>query len=358
MPQRPSSLEHWLVILAATWGLTLSTIAVAEGNPPETLSVYTWEQYMDPAVVEEFEQANNVKVSFSYFDSDETRNYQMSANAGRGYDIVLLTGIDIHKYVKRGWLEPVDKHLVSNTRHLEPRWSQAFEDAEDYSVAYFWGTLGVGYRRDLYPQGFPSWSDLLEPEDVLHGKIMMSNFNRQLVALSLKAGGHSVNTTDKALINEAGSRLLEQKPFVRAYGYPSLSEDSSFLTGEIWAGPMYSGDVLMLQQYDSNVDYQIPAEGGLIWADYLAVTSVSNAKDLAFRFINFLNEPEIAARQAEYVYYATPNIAARELLPESFLSHPVIYPSQDILDRSEFLTPIPARAKKRINAIGSRLVFK
>ena len=100
----------------------------------------------------------------------------------------------------------------------------------------------------------------------------------------------------------------------------------------------------------------VPEEGGNIWVDYLTVMESSRNKDLAWAFINFLNEPENAAQLAEFVHYATPNTGAEKLLPEDFRTDPVIYPSKEALGRSEFYSPLPPRAMKTRNLAFSRVV--
>ena len=52
-------------------------------------------------------------------------------------------------------------------------------------------------------------------------------------------------------------------------------------------------------------------------------------------YINFLNEPEIAAANTEYIQYSTPNDAALALLDEETRNNPVIYPSDDKLENTE-----------------------
>ena len=82
----------------------------------------------------------------------------------------------------------------------------------------------------------------------------------------------------------------------------------------------------------------------------------SEHKALAYQFIDFLNEPTIAARLAQFVYYATANKAAEALLPEEFLEDPVIYPPPQVLKHSEVYTHLPPRAQKRRNGIFARLL--
>ena len=111
----------------------------------------------------------------------------------------------------------------------------------------------------------------------------------------------------------------------------------------------------MLKEYNKNIHYVVPEEGGNIWVDFIAVLSQSTNKSLAMDFINFINKPENAARQARFVYYPTPNQAAEEYLPPEFLNNSEIYPSKETLERSESYMKISPRAMKKRHEIFSRV---
>jgi len=119
---------------------------------------------------------------------------------------------------------------------------------------------------------------------------------------------------------------------------------------------MYSGDALTLQELNENIQYVLPQEGGNIWVDYLIVPANSTQKENAWKFINYLNQPEVAAGLAEYLYYASPNREARKLLDQDFLSDPIIFPSQELLKNSEFFSPLPARNLKKLTKSFQQLV--
>lgn len=323
--------------------------------PPRTLVLLNWSEYIDPELVEEFEQQFNAKVSEVYFESDDLRDDMMLETGAIGYDLVIVNGINVDSYRKRGWIAPLDEARLPNLKYVDRHWREAFEGAGGYAVPYFWGTLGIAYRQDLVEQAPSSWLDILQPPESLHGKIGMIENSRDLVGMALKALGHSANSSDPAAIKAAEQLLLAQKPYVKTYSYIALTEESALVNGDLVAAMVYSGDALMVQEYDENIQYVLPAEGGNIWVDYLAVVEHSKNKDLAWAFINFLNEPEHAAQLAEYVYYATPNTAAEKLLPQEFLADPVIYPSKEALARSEFHTPLPPRAVKKRNLAFARV---
>ena len=104
------------------------------------------------------------------------------------------------------------------------------------------------------------------------------------------------------------------------------------------------------------IAYVVPEEGGNIWVDYFSIVGPSRKKAMASRFLDFLNRPDIAARNARFVNYATPNKAAEALLPEAFFSNPVIYPDAAVLGRSEFYAKLAPRVQRRLNGLLARLV--
>ncbi len=315
-----------------------------------------WSDYMDPEILEEFRKRTGIRVKQTYFDADTARDELLLETEGKGYDLAIVDGITLRVLAKRGWLEPISVAEIPNLKHIDPRWRSAQEKAEDYGVPYFWGTTGIAYREDLVPGPVKSWMQLFRPDETLLGKIGMISDATDMVGTALKALGHSLNSADTQHMKEVEALLNGQAPYVKTYRYVSLTENSAMVNGEVAMSMMYSGDALMVQEHNENITYVLPEEGGNIWIDYLCVLSASSNKPAAKRFIDFLNEPEIAARLAEFVYYATPNQAAETFLPKEYFQNPVIYPSGPALEKSEFYRPLAPRAEKRRSALFSRIV--
>ncbi|NNE85590.1 MAG: spermidine/putrescine ABC transporter substrate-binding protein, partial [Alphaproteobacteria bacterium] len=253
----------------------------------------------------------------------------------------------------RGWLAKIDEDRMPNLRHVYARWRSAHNQASDYAVPYFWGTTGIAYRSDLIDAEITSWMDLFKPPAAAKGRIAMVGDPRDLIAPALLALGYSPNSGDPSELEAVQTLLLEQKPHIRSYSYVSMEEDSPLVTGDVAMALMWSGDALVLQEHNENITYVIPKEGTLLWVDYMTILESSQKKELAATFLNFINEPKVAARQAEFVYYPTPNKAAEALLPVEFLADERIYPPQAVLDRSTFFEPVPASSWKRYATIFS-----
>jgi len=320
------------------------------------LVVLTWADYIDPGVVEEFEEQHDAKVRFVYFRSDAERNRILVASDARGFDLAVVDGLDVGVYVTNGWLSPAPREQIPNLRHIERRWTTAFPAAERYGIPYFWGTLGIAYRKDRLPQGIKSWREFFSPREALRGRITMSRNSRDALGMALKSLGHSANASERSALR-AASRVLEgQRPYVRAYADYVLTEQSPLVTGEAWASMMYNGEAALAQRHNPNIAFTVPSEGGNLWVDYLAVLRASQRKPLAAKFIDFLHAPKIAARNAEFVHYATPNVRARALLPAEYAQDPVIYPSAASLSRSEIYQEHEPRTRRAMNTLFAQLL--
>lgn len=336
--------------LGSVTAKSLSSAAKAE------LRFLTWSEYMDPLLLDEFERRFNAKLTEVYFESDDMRDDMLVETDGKGYDVILVSGIVLDAYRRRGWLAPLGDTEVPNLRHVAARWLDLFPEARGYAVPFFWGTTGIGYRKDLVQGAIDSWMQLYRPAEALRGRIYMAKQGRDVVGMALKALGHSANSSDDEDLDEAEELVLAQKPYVKAYSYPSLNANSGLVTGAIHAAMMFNGDVLVAQQHQPAITYVVPREGGNLWVDYLVVTQSSERKQLAYQFIDFLNEPPIAARLARFVHYASPNKGAEALLPPEFLGDPIIYPTPEVLKRCEVYTRLPPQATRRRNTIFARLL--
>ncbi len=341
--------------LGAIFLIALSTHAhavVAE----QRLVILIWNEYLDASLVARFEREYNAKVAQVNFGSDEERTAKLLDSNAAGYDLILTSGIDLRSYVKRDWLARINAPKIANLKHIDAELRTAFPNAKNYAIPYFWGTLGIVYRHDLLTTPITTWKQLFDPAPELRGKICMVEDGRDLISMGLKTLGYSANSSDKTHIEAVEFLLLKQKPFVKSYLDLPKNPHSPLLTGDITVAMVYNGDALFLRQYSDKLTYVLPAEGGNIWIDYLAIGAKSHNPDLAYQFLNFINEPENAAQLAQYVAYASPNTAAAQHLPAEFIDDPLIYPAEQQLQNSEYYAPLPPRAQRRRNQIMTRVL--
>lgn len=323
----------------------------------DELVFLNWSEYVDPQLLREFERQQQVRVKEVFYESEDALSELLLTTQATGFDVVLVPGKAIGSYAKRGWLSPLTAAETPNLKDMRERWLKAFGGAaEGWGMPYLWGTLGIAFRSDLLDASVTRWLQLYRPAEALRGKIMMLGDAREVVGLGLKALGYSYNSGEAAALDQVENLLLAQKPWVNNYEYTTLTADAKLVTGEVWMGMMYNGDALALKELKPEIAFVVPEEGTALWCDYLTILASSPRKPLAQAFVNFLAAPENAARLAQFTRFATPSQAAETLLPAEFLENPFIYPSQAILDKSEFAEAQPPQVRKRWNAIHAKLV--
>ena len=174
--------------------------------------------------------------------------------------------------------------------------------------------------------------------------------------MALKSLGYPMGSSNRQELEEARQLLLAQAPAVTGYSAVATnSKNSKLVSGEVSVVLTYNSDALMLKEFEPQIEYVLPKEGGAIWADFICLSAKANNPQLAHRFINFINQPEQAANNALFIYAATPNREAEKLLPAEFLNNPAIYPSKVAVAQSETHKILSPRTIKKLNSIMNEL---
>ncbi|CAM4425909.1 ABC transporter substrate-binding protein [Paenibacillus tarimensis] len=314
-----------------------------------TLTVYNWGDYIEPELIEEFEEETGIKVIYQTFDSNEAMLTKIQ-QGGTTYDIAVPSEYAISKMKEEELLLPIDHSLVPNLKYINPRFLDlSFDRGNEYSIPYFWGTVGIIYNASLLPEGmeFDSWDDLWD--DRLDNQILLVDGAREVMGFALNSLGYSLNDTNEEHLQEAKRKLNELTPNVKAI---VGDEIKMLLAGEeAGAGVVWSGDAAEIMGENDNLDYVIPKEGSNLWFDNMVIPKTARNIEGAHKFINFMLEPENAARNAEYVGYSTPNQAALELLPEEISEDERFYPDVELTERLEVYRNLGKRMLAHYNEL-------
>ncbi|HSR35553.1 MAG TPA: spermidine/putrescine ABC transporter substrate-binding protein, partial [Desulfurivibrionaceae bacterium] len=337
------------LLLLAVAGLLPLLPLPAHAASKETLVLLNWPDYMDPALLKAFEAKYSVQVREVHYETEANMDQLLSYTGGKKYDLLVASHTKVPSFIKRGWLAPVDRALVPNLKHLDTERLPHDEALTKFAVPHLWGTVGIAFRKDLVKGKIAGWKQLFQPGEGQRGRIMMIGDVRDVVGAALKSLGYSLNSHNPGELAAAEKLLLAQRPFVKKYGYMQINKKSDLIKGTYTLAMAYSGDALTLADLSPNIGYVTPEEGTALWLDSIMVLKDSKQQKLAFQFINFLHEPENAARLAAFVSMATPNASARKLLPKDHLDNPDIYPPKAVLDKCEFYAPLPPRVLKRYN---------
>jgi spermidine/putrescine transport system substrate-binding protein len=359
-----NSLDLWLprlrrvAMLCALIGITLSGMPRAlQAAEQPVLRIYNLEVYLDPELAAEFGRQHGVKVHQTYFESDTERDRRLADSKGKGFDLVIVDTGQVAVYRDRGWLAPIGESRVPGLARMGAKWRGGSADATaTHAFPYAWGTVGIGYRADLVKEVPDSWLYLFRPDAANCGKVQVFGNARELVGAALKAGGDSANSTDPAAYQRAERLLRAQKPCVASYLTAMTSPDTPLVAGSVSAAMTYSVDNMILQQFNPNIRFVLPREGGLMFTDYLVVLASSTQKELAYAFLQFLSEPANAARLASAIKTATPNVPGRALLPAGIRSDRTIYPADADLEAAEQIQRPSSAIMSKVNQIFAKIV--
>ncbi len=304
--------------------------------------LYTWVEYIDPELKDRFEQECGVQVIETNFDSNETLLATLQAGGG-GYDVIVPSDYMVQIMVDEGMLMELDFSLMPNTQNMVAESVyQYFDPEQKYTVPYFFGTSGFAVDTNVIAEPVASWAMMFEPDPEWCGKISMLDDQRETLGAALMYLGYSINSTDPAQLEEAKQLLIAQAECVLAYD--SQTNDDLIISGETVLGHMWTGDALLAGWPDAGgrdgIVYVIPAEGCTIWQDNMAIPVGASSPYTAHIFINFLNQPEVAAQNAEWVGYGTPNEAAKEFIDPEILADESVYPPDDVMARLQWIEDV------------------
>lgn len=313
--------------------VTIHRLNVAQGySGADTLTVYNWGDYIDMDLVSQFEEETGITVIYETFDSNEAMLTKIQ-QGGATYDIAVPSEYMIEKMLEEDLLFPLDHDKLPNLIHIDERFiNLPFDEGNQYSVPYFWGTVGILFNPELLPEKtFTSWDDLWA--DDLRNGILLIDGAREVIGMGLNSLGYSLNDTNEAHLTEALEKLHQLTPNVKAI----VGDENKLLmaNNEAAVSLAWSGDARDIMWENEALTYVVPEEGSNLWFDNMVIPKTADNIEAAHQFINFMLEPEIAALNTEYVSYSTPNETALSLLPAEMVEDERFYPSAELTERLE-----------------------
>ena len=309
-----------------------------------TINVYNWGEYISNGDDDSldinalFEELTGIRINYTQFDTNESL-YAKLKSGGTTYDVIFPSDYMVSRMIDEDMLEPLDFENIPNFQYISEKFKNPSYDPENlYSVPYTWGTVGLIYNYDMLDFDPDSW-DIMWDETYAKQILQFSN-SRDAFAIALLRLGYSINTEDKLELDQAAQMLKEEKPMVQAYVMDQIFDKMQ--GNEAAIAPYYAGDAINMMAVNDSLRFVIPKEGTNLFFDAVCIpkhkedTEESRLRKLASEmYINFLNEPDIAAANIEYIQYSTPNDAALALLDEETRNNPIAYPGDEVLENTE-----------------------
>ena len=317
-------------------------VSCEAGQVDGDLNFYNWTEYIDPELIAQFESEYGVDVVEDFYDSNEAMLAKLQS--GAVYDLIVPSDYMVAIMIEEGILAEVQKDAIPNISNLDPFFADpAYDPGGVYSVAYQWGTTGLGVDMSVVGEDFePSWALVFDPDLVSQypGGISLLNDPRETMGAALKYLGYSLNSTSEAELQEAADVIAGVKDYIGAFDSDNF--DETLVTGEFAVTHGYSGGYFTaIEDSEGGWDqytYVIPEEGGTVWIDNMAVPTTAEHPCTAHTFMNFLLDAENGAALTNWNYYASPNAASEEFILPEVLEDETIYPSDELSERLEIIT--------------------
>jgi putrescine transport system substrate-binding protein len=357
-------------ILFAGASLCVAAVPAAPAPKERVVNFYNWSDYIDPTVLDEFTRRTGIKVRYDTFDSNDTLEAKLLAGQS-GYDVVVPTAYFLARQIAAGVFQKLDKAKLPNLVNVWPEIANRltiYDPGNQYAINYMWGTTGIGYNitaaRRVLGAGaaIDSWSDVFEPEKIARFKdcgIHLLDSSDDIMSAALHYLGLDPNSSNPADLNRAADLLMKIRPYVRKFH--SSEYLNALTTGEICFVVGFSGDIKQAQkravEAKSSVEigYAIPNEGAQLWFDNLAVPSDAPDPAEAHALINYLLDPEIAAKNTNFVSYANGNLASQKFIDKAILDDRGVYP--DAATMAKLYTNIAhdPKTQRLINRLWTRI---
>lgn len=350
-----------VVKFLATGILALSAVSVFAEDRNNVLKVYNWSDYIAEGVLDDFKSwykeqtGENIDVIYMTFDVNEAMLSKIE-KGHEDYDVVCPSDYIIERMLDKGLLLPLDfKSLGSTPNYIEANRSPFIEqmfrsinpsiDANQYSVAYMWGTTGILYNPKFVTREEAStWDVIRNPK--FAGKILIKDAPRDVYAPvliylkqnELKSGEVTLqdlmrDSSDESL-QMVQDYLMQCKPGV--YGWEADLGKEQMTKNRAYVSLNWSGDAVWAIEEAAAVnvelDYVVPEEGSTVWFDGWVIPKYAKNIKAATYFINFMCRPDIAIRNMEETGYVASN-GSREVLESQ------IDESLEPIDLSYFFGP-------------------
>ena len=323
--------------------LSAQALAAAEASgfrPPDggdggELHIYTWSDYISSDVLASFEKALGVKVIVDTFDSNEAMYAKLKAG-GTGYDIIMPSSYQISMMAKEGMIDKIDHAKCPNVKkNFDVDFTAQILDPKfTYNVPYAVTYTGFMYLKSKIPAGadINSWAILGNP--ALKGRISLLDDIREVIGAGLMYLGYSINSANPKEIEAAVAQVLKWRANIRKFDAESYKTEVP--SGATWIGHGYSTDTTQVIVGDEeagapardDIGFALPKEGYTIAFDEMVVAKDAKRKDLAYAFINYLYDGDVAKANMEYICGPNPVKPGIDKLDADYRSVIVLSPEQ------------------------------
>ena len=244
------------------------------------------------------------------------------------YDVVCPSDYIIERMLKNDLLLPIERDFGDTPDYIgnvAPFITEKFSEIEgygknanDYSVGYMWGTVGLIYNPKYIPdEEAESWNVLQNP--AYKGKVLMKDAFRDvytalLIALNKEAIDAGTKDMHTLAFDTSEESIGQVEDYLNSFKESICGWEADFgkeqMTKELaWINLSWSGDAQWAideaAEIGMDLRYNIPSEGSAVWFDGWVIPKYAKNTKAARYFINFMCMPENAIRNMDMTGYVS-----------------------------------------------------
>jgi spermidine/putrescine transport system substrate-binding protein len=301
------------------------------------LFMYNWSDYVAPDNIEAFKAAFGVD-NFTYdtYASNEELMTKLQGGAKGQWDVAAPTAEFVPAMRDQSFIQKLDLSRIPNAKYIDKAFKGLWWDPTDeWQVPKDWGTTGIAVRTKVVKEEVSTWKQFLEIAPKYSGRIVIVDSPGDVFVAPLKSLGYSLNSVDPGELEQARKLLMALAPHVLALDSDQYAQ--KLQTEEAVLGLVWTGNILPMRDVAETKDtvYTIPADGTLFWMDTWTILADPPHLDAAYAFLNFIQEPEIQAKETESNYYATANDEAKKFVDPKILNDPAVFVPDDVMAKLE-----------------------
>ena len=328
---------------------TASAREVSTSAAEKVVTIYTWDEYLNPALLTEFEERTGIRVERLNYESSDEMVEGLKSEPGR-YDLFVTEDGYIPILAGKRLIKPLEHERLSNWKNLDAGHTDPpFDPKNEFTVPYLWGTTLLAYRKDLLPNPKHSWSLIFDP--ALKDKISFLDDRMECYAGVLRTMQINLPDADAGAIGKAADALvnLVNEGGLKLGGDNEMK--SHLLDGLSSVAMIYSGDAARIANENKGVPigYFIPEEGATVWTDSFCISRDTTRLENAYKFLDFMLEAKSAAASTNFLHYASPNRAAVEYIDPGVLADQTIYPRPEVLDKCRYFKLKSVDSQREVN---------
>lgn len=318
--------------LLVSLSFALATLAA---QAQDTIRVYNWNDYIAPQVLADFEKETGIRVEYHTYSTSAEINKLLSSD--EAIDVAMPPHDLLAELIQAKRLQPLDFNRLPNRVNLDRDLLaklSAVDPDNRHALPYLWASTGIAVNRPQAEAAFggplpESWSllfDSHQSQRLASCGISLLDAPSELYSALLNYQGHRLARTTPSRIKRASATLLELKPHLRYIDSERYIDDLK--QGRLCLAMAWSGDALAAAASGQPVTLIIPEEGTALSIDSMVIPSTSTQPALAYRFIDFLMRPQVAASITNATFYASANSKAQPFVAEELRDNPVLYPDR------------------------------